>query len=351
MEKRVRNKNLKISAIVFFISIIFILIVNVNAEDSLINEKFSYAPPLDYSPNTVLTPIPSPTDSCNTCKKVCRLVRADGNVADEQYYPECNTAGGGILDFLRNVLNPFKKDIYPVRDMMCNPDYESACKFDGKIICNAKGAERKGFNLIRGTGKYKEISAWCKNGVEIGSFVQGFPVCKNSGEVAGKEEFEIIHTSAYMVRNKNSFSLDGITFILSPSINFSGKVIINLNYSYYSGFQGDLQTYRYADHNAVLDSCDSTFVNSVSREMDAKGGEISLSDKMKITIPENAINEKTDILIEEYELSNCYIPGQNDVVREYPRQVNMFFYYFIGSVLFVLIFVMFLFYRIIKKKN
>ena len=247
--------------------------------------------------------------------------------------------------YLKKFFVPVETKLKISFNRTCN-QYEFCCRINDNFVCNANPVQRNDFFICNGIGLYKNIRVWCKPGVEKCSAVQGFPVCTDKKEAVGNPSYTNSF-SAYLIRDKNDFYINGKLFVISPSTSFKEKVRVTLNYSYYPG--KNLETYKYVNHESVLNSCQSSLIKSVSKEIDVNGGEIALDNKIDLEIPPNALDGKLEINIAEYDVSNCYIPGQSEIVSEFPRQPNMFFYYLIGAIFLSLIFIAFLFYWVFTK--
>lgn len=168
---------------------------------------------------------------------------------------------------------------------------------------------KPGYKCCQGTGSFDQISRWCKLGTEE-CFVQaGYPQCYPlSQEVTNPTQQS--STSAYMIRKKGLFNLNGITYIIKPHIEFKNDITIS-----FEPYGSTYQTYKYQSHVSVLESCNYSLISSSSKKISSSGGKVFLGTKIKLDIPANALTSSTVITIEEYNLTNCY-SGLNDPIDE-----------------------------------
>lgn len=130
------------------------------------------------------------------------------------------------------------------------------------------------------------------------------PECIDMGGIIGGETSSTSTTSIYLVRDKNNFSSEGIAYVITPNIVFNKPALITINYSYYEN-KNNLATYKYPE-NMILSKCENTQVlNNISKEIDPDGGIINIKDKIKLDIPQGALNKTITIEIKEYNLADC----------------------------------------------
>ena len=133
------------------------------------------------------------------------------------------------------------------------------------------------------------------------------PKCISLGAIASTSidsTITTMSTSVYMIRNKNNFSLDGLSYVITPSLKFNKPVEISLNSSNYQN-KNELMTYKYSDHESVLEVCNKTLIDSITKKINSNGGIIQLDNRISLDIPKEALTDESSITIEEYDLSEC----------------------------------------------
>lgn len=131
------------------------------------------------------------------------------------------------------------------------------------------------------------------------------PKCISTGiamETSGT--ITTMSTSVYMIRNKNNFSLDGLSYVITPSLKFNKPVEISLDYSNYQN-KNELITYKFSDHESVLKACNKILIDSITKKIDSIGGIIQLDNRISLNIPKEALTNESSITIEEYDLTEC----------------------------------------------
>jgi len=85
------------------------------------------------------------------------------------------------------------------------------------------------------------------------------------------------------------------------------------------------QGYKYTDYEAVLEVCEDVETSSITKTISPSGGLISLGE-ISMDIPTGAVTKDTSITIQEYELSECYVPGENQMdIKENQAEPQVFF--------------------------
>jgi len=166
-------------------------------------------------------------------------------------------------------------------------------------ICYANcDSVKPGYHCCKGKDDFASTARWCRVGIEQCGWSNGIPICVPAGEEL-EETSEISSISLFVVRDKESFSLNGKAYVIRPHINFSNPATLIVNHSYYQG--ADVKTFKYKDHEAVLDSCDKILITSISKNIGLEGGIINIEDKISLDIPENALQENYLIINQ-----NCF---------------------------------------------
>jgi len=113
-----------------------------------------------------------------------------------------------------------------------------------------------------------------------------------------------------MIRNENDFTLNGEAYVVSPHIEFQDYIEVTLRHK---TLEGDESVFKYHDHDAVLESCNSKIISSESYEVGIEGGQIDLDNELILFIPSDALAENVNITLSFYNLIDCYDVGANEI--------------------------------------
>lgn len=181
-------------------------------------------------------------------------------------------------------------------------------------LCVADITKTKpGYDPCPGTGEnWGWATRWCRKGFETCVIQGGYPDCFPIEQITGSP-VKTKSTSIYFVREKGPHSLNGKAYVIKPHINFTNPIEIIFNYSNYN--YPEPETYKYDDHDSVIASCNSELLGEINHIFDGIDKTINLDD-LTVNIPGNATNESLGLVIEEYNLSDCYEkkPDQIDSV-------------------------------------
>jgi hypothetical protein len=191
--------------------------------------------------------------------------------------------------------------------LCCKDDFEVCVNHRGFEMCNAKeGTEKEGYTFCKGKGNNHWRSRWCKNGVETCSWQpEGYPFCVpiNSNIEAQSDQQS---NSIYMIREKNSFGLSGIVYVVDPNMTFNVPIQANLVVG------ANEQAYKYNFHDGILDLCtNKEILDSSTALIRVEGSSIEL-DELSLIIPSGALSESVIFNITKYNLSDCYNIGKKD---------------------------------------
>lgn len=195
-----------------------------------------------------------------------------------------------------------------------NPDYDK-CPDNGTFSCKGVMRVRKPNPLTGNPFTDVPIAVCCKSGLE--SCTQqpnGLPVCRRNIKTVGNPT-KTKSTSVYMIRTKNSdtFSLNGIAYIISPYINFTNDITLQL-----ADYDANLyDTYKIDYHEAILDNCNKTLLSNISKTITSASDTVNLYNKIQLQIPADSVSSPIDLKIEEYDLYDCPVIGQADNTQNY----------------------------------
>jgi len=233
--------------------------------------------------------------------------------------PVCDNSKGEYIWPPVGTKNPFNER----NAVYCCTKYETGIIVSDYPICKPTSCEQ-GMITCKYQGNYKDAIGTvmcCKPGIETcGYHPGGMPRCISiadlvQGQVSGNNfNFETQTTSVYMIRNKIDFTLNGKAYVITPHVEFNVPVSVSIDYSDVNPDAVD--TYKYSNHEAVLESCTNSVLSSVSKIIRQAGGVVNLNNKIKLEMPSEALNEETEFKIEEYNLENCYeIEKDNGVIE------------------------------------
>jgi len=190
----------------------------------------------------------------------------------------------------------------------------------------------------------------CKDGVEtcfkdsstsgsVGAYLR----CVNVAERV-ENPSDTRSTSVYMVRDIDGFELNGKAYVIEPSVLFAKDVRITFNQEVLFGED----VHKYSNHEAILESCNATYIKRTEKNVGINGGEINLDEEVVMTIPNGAINKNTQFSITAYELTDCYEVGKefrvNDLFKE-----KVIDYRIIGVIFAFSLIILFFVYKLFRK--
>ncbi len=123
--------------------------------------------------------------------------------------------------------------------------------------------------------------------------------------------------SLYVVRDAYNFIADGIAYVITPHITLNKNAVVTINYGDYSDVF-EPNTYITEDQESILKSCQSTVLDSVTKNIGSGGDTISLDNEMTINIPAGAVANATNFGITKYNLANCSIPAPSTTISASP---------------------------------
>jgi hypothetical protein len=199
---------------------------------------------------------------------------------------------------------------------------------------NSEGAFSKLFDLDMGN----VFRICCRDGVEMCvknplNYLRCVNIAKSVGNPSKTKS-----TSVYMIRGADDFELNGIGYVIEPSILFAKDVRIVFNQDILFGED----VHKYSDHQAILESCENVELKHTVKNIGIKGGEVNLNDEVVMTVPQGAINENIEFTITSYNLSECYKIGKKldvngiEIPRSFLEEENSN-YLLVGVIVLVII--------------
>ncbi|MEM0465674.1 MAG: hypothetical protein QXW97_03170 [Candidatus Pacearchaeota archaeon] len=178
-----------------------------------------------------------------------------------------------------------------------------------------KSKYRNNWDYCTGSGIYEIFSKWCHVKFTYCSKDKKLrPKCLLKPEIIVGNPSYSYPNSIYMIRSKNFFTLNGNAYVIKSNLKLNKPLKVTFDYSDYNK---DNVIFKYPIEKEVLSLCSYTIKNSLKKQFDTKGGNLKLNDIL-IEVQKDVIknNSNFDLIIEEYELSNCLIDNIDDNLYE-----------------------------------
>ncbi|MBR9704672.1 hypothetical protein GOV12_04620 [Candidatus Pacearchaeota archaeon] len=189
-------------------------------------------------------------------------------------------------------------------------------------FCNANQKNpKKKYIVCLGENYYSDLSKWCNNDLTYCSLVnRGIPECKiRDNLIVGNPSFTST-TSIYFVRNKESFTLNGISYVIKPHLTYKKPIKISVNTNFYPD---NYETFKFNDEEEIFRICNKTLIIETTKEINNLGGIISLENSITIEIPKDSLTNSTEIIIQKFNLSNCQINDNEKFIYDILKTVTI----------------------------